>query len=134
MKEVLPELISAPDMEEQTHDQFYREASTLARLDQANLPKVSDYFHQAGREYLVMDYVPGQDLRQLIDDARRRDTFLDEATVLGWTRQLCDALSYLHTQEPPVLHRDIKPSNIKITPRGQVKLVDFGLVKLLQAR
>jgi serine/threonine protein kinase len=132
VKEVLPELAGAPGMEEQAHDQFYREASTLARLDHPNLPKVSDFFAQDGREYLVMDFVPGQDLRQLVEDARRKDTFLDEATVLSWAMQLCDALSYLHTQDPPVLHRDIKPSNIKLTPRGLVKLVDFGLVKLLK--
>lgn len=132
VKEVLPELIGVPGMEEQTRDQFYREASTLARLDHPNLPKVSDFFAQDGREYLVMDFVPGEDLRQLIEDARRRDTFLDEDTVLGWAVQLCDALTYLHTQDPPVLHRDIKPSNIKLTPRGTLKLVDFGLVKLLQ--
>lgn len=132
VKEVLPELAGAPGMEEQTHDQFYREASTLARLDHANLPKVSDYFAEHGREYLVMDFVPGRDLRQLVEEARRRDTFLEEEVVLGWALQLCDALTYLHTQEPPVLHRDIKPSNIKLTPRGIVKLVDFGLVKLLQ--
>jgi serine/threonine-protein kinase len=132
VKEVLPELISAPGMESQTHEQFYREASTLARLDHPNLPKVSDYFAQDGREYLVMDFVPGKDLRQLLEEARRRDTFLAEETVLNWADQLCEALIYLHTQEPPVLHRDIKPSNIKLTPRGVVKLVDFGLVKLLQ--
>jgi serine/threonine-protein kinase len=132
VKEVLPELISVPGMESQAHDQFYREASTLARLDHPNLPKVSDYFGHDGREYLVMDFVPGSDLRQILEEARRRETFLEEATVLAWADQLCDALSYLHTQEPPVLHRDIKPSNIKLTPRGVVKLVDFGLVKLLQ--
>lgn len=132
IKEVLPELISAPGLEDQTHEQFYREASTLARLDHPNLPKVSDYFAHEGREYLVMDFVPGQDLRQIIEDARRRGTFLDEERVLGWALQLCDALAYLHSQDPPVLHRDIKPSNIKLTPRGVVKLVDFGLVKLLQ--
>ncbi len=132
VKEVLPELISVPGMEEQAHEQFYREASTLARLDHPNLPKVSDFFQQDGREYLVMDFVAGSDLRQLIEEARRRDAFLEEGEVIGWMDQLCDALTYLHTQDPPVLHRDIKPSNIKLTPRGTVKLVDFGLVKLLQ--
>ena len=130
VKEVLPELISVPGMEDQAHEQFYREASILARLDHPNLPKVSDFFQQSGREYLVMDFVPGPDLRQLIEDARRRDAFLEEGAVVGWIDQLCDALTYLHTQDPPVLHRDIKPSNIKLTPRGVVKLVDFGLVKL----
>ncbi len=132
VKEVLPELFGSPGMDEQTHDQFYREASTLARLDHPNLPKVSDYFSEIGREYLVMDFVPGRDLRQLLEEARRQDSFLPEETVLGWAGQLCDALTYLHTQEPPVVHRDIKPSNIKLTPRGVVKLVDFGLVKVLQ--
>lgn len=132
VKEVLPELISTPGMEDQAHEQFYREASILARLDHPNLPKVSDFFEQSSREYLVMDFVPGQDLRQLIESARRSDAFLEEAVVLGWIHQLCDALTYLHTQDPPVLHRDIKPSNIKVTPRGFIKLVDFGLVKLLQ--
>jgi serine/threonine-protein kinase len=132
VKEILPDLVGAPGVGTQAHEQFYREASTLARLDHPNLPKVSDYFAQDGCEYLVMDFVPGQDLRQLVDEARRRETFLAEEQVLGWAIQLCDALTYLHTQEPPVLHRDIKPSNIKLTPRGIVKLVDFGLVKLLQ--
>jgi eukaryotic-like serine/threonine-protein kinase len=132
VKEVLPDLISTPDAEDQAHDQFYREASTLARLDHPSLPKVSDYFSQGGREYLVMDFVPGKDLRQLGDEARRQDRFLDEESVLGWAAQLCDALIYLHTLDPVVLHRDIKPSNIKLTPSGLVKLVDFGLVKVLQ--
>jgi serine/threonine-protein kinase len=131
LKEILPELGSMPETLAQTREQFYREASVLARLDHATLPKVSDYFSHEGREYLVMDYVPGPDLREILNDARRKGRFLSEKTVLGWARQLCDALEYLHNQEPPVLHRDIKPSNIKLTPRGQLKLVDFGLVKLL---
>jgi serine/threonine-protein kinase len=132
VKEVLPELIAAPGAEDQAQDQFHREASVLARLDHPNLPKVSDYFEQDGRQYLVMDFVPGLDLRQVVDEARRKESFVPEESVLGYAAQLCDALTYLHTQEPPVLHRDIKPSNIKLTPRGVVKLVDFGLVKLLQ--
>lgn len=132
VKEVLPELASSVGAEDQTQDQFYREASVLARLDHPNLPKVSDYFEQDGRQYLVMDFVPGSDLRQVVEAARRKDSFVPEEDVLSWATQLCDALTYLHTQEPTVLHRDIKPSNIKLTPRGVVKLVDFGLVKLLQ--
>jgi serine/threonine-protein kinase len=111
--------------------QFSREASVLARLDHPNLPKVSDYFNENGHDYLVMDFVSGKDLKILMDEARRTDRFLAEAEVLEWARQLCDALEYMHAQETPVLHRDIKPSNIKLTPSGFIKLVDFGLVKLL---
>jgi serine/threonine protein kinase len=131
IKEIGPEPGATPDMLAQTRDQFYREASVLARLDHPNLPKVSDYFSEGERDYLVMDFVPGQNLRQLFDEARQRDTFLAEKQVLAWASQLCDALEYLHGQETPILHRDIKPSNIKVTPAGTVKLVDFGLVKLL---
>jgi len=112
-------------------DQFHREANILARLDHPNLPKVSDYFSEGDRDYLVMDYVPGPDLHQMAADARQAGRFLAESTVLDWTSQLCDALSYLHGQKPTVLHRDVKPSNIKLTPEGRVKLVDFGLVKPL---
>lgn len=131
LKEIRPELGGIPEVLAQTREQFYREASVLARLDHPTLPKVSDYFSDEGREYLVMDYVPGPNLREILNNARRQGRFLTEETVLGWARQLCDALRYLHSQKPPVLHRDIKPSNIKLTPRGQLKLVDFGLVKLL---
>jgi serine/threonine-protein kinase len=111
--------------------QFHREANILAQLDHPNLPKVSDFFSEGDRDYLVMDYVPGLDLHQMVTDARREGRFLPEATVLAWTAQLGEALSYLHSQKPPVLHRDVKPANIKLTPEGRVKLVDFGLVKPL---
>jgi len=76
-----------------------------------------------------MDYVPGTDLLQVVSEARRKGRFLPEPEVLRWTEQLCNALGYLHRQDPPVLHRDIKPANIKLTPEGDIKLVDFGLVK-----
>jgi serine/threonine-protein kinase len=123
--------VSAPGDLEQVQEQFRREASVLARLDHPNLPRVSDYFTEAKRDYLVMDYVPGKDLKELMDEARNRNRMLDEAQVLGWAEQILDALEYLHTQDPPVLHRDIKPANIKLTPSGTIKLVDFGLVKLM---
>jgi serine/threonine protein kinase len=131
VKEAVSDEHRSPDEAEQAHQQFYREASTLARLDHANLPKVSDFFTEDGRDYLVMDYVSGPDLRTLLGEALHEGHPLDEKQVLTWATQLCDALSYLHTQEPPVLHRDIKPSNIKLSRSGVVKLVDFGLVKLL---
>ncbi len=115
----------------QARDQFLREATVLARLDHPNLPKVSDFFSIDKRDYLVMDFVPGKDLRTLMVEARKRRQFLSEETVLGWAGQLADALNYLHSQEPPIVHRDIKPSNVKLTPSGLVKLVDFGLVKVL---
>jgi serine/threonine-protein kinase len=115
--------------EQRAREQFLREASTLACLDHPNLPKVSDYFSVEGRDYLVMDYVPGMDLLQIVREARRKGRTLPESQVLGWIEQLCDALSYLHRQDPPVLHRDVKPANVKLTPEGDIKLVDFGLVK-----
>ena len=133
LKEILPTMLGYNTELEAYQEQFYQEASTLARLDHPGLPKVSDYFSQQGREYLVMDFVPGQDLRQIIDEAKAQGEFLGEDQVLNWSRQLCNALVYLHSRTPPVLHRDIKPSNIKLTPSGYIKLVDFGLVKLLLA-
>ena len=132
IKEVIPTPGASKEHLEQTQSAFHREASVLARLDHANLPKVSDFFFFNGRDYLVMDFVPGQDLREIIENARHKNSFIPEKQVLTWAKQLLDALEYLHQQEPPVLHRDIKPSNIKVTPNGMIKLVDFGLVKLLQ--
>ncbi len=115
----------------QSREQFHREASVLARLDHPNLPKVSDYFSEGSRDYLVMDFVAGRNLKEIMDEARRQGRFLEEKQVRAWADQLCDALEYLHSLDPPILHRDVKPANIRLTPGGTLKLVDFGLVKLL---
>jgi serine/threonine protein kinase len=115
----------------EARDQFFREASVLARLDHPNLPKVSDYFSDQRRDYLVMDYVPGRDLKTLVDEAALQGTRLPVPEVLRWANQILDALAYLHSQDPQVIHRDIKPSNLKLTPAGLIKLVDFGLVKTM---
>ncbi|RME88295.1 MAG: serine/threonine protein kinase [Anaerolineae bacterium] len=131
IKEVEHDRTLPARMLQEARQQFLREATILARLDHPNLPKVSDFFSSGLRDYLVMDYVPGKDLRTVMLEARRRRQFLSEETVLGWAGQLADALAYLHGQDPPVLHRDIKPSNLKLTPSGLLKLVDFGLVKVL---
>lgn len=131
LKEVEHDRSLSPDLAREAREQFQREATVLARLDHPNLPKVSDYFSVSNRDYLVMDFIPGKDLRALMLEARQSGVFLPEADVLNWAAQLSDALIYLHSQEPPILHRDIKPSNMKVTPSGLLKLVDFGLVKVL---
>ncbi len=110
--------------------QFLREAKILANLSHPNLPRVSDYFLVQGRgQYLIMDYVEGQDLQQMLED---RGGPFPEDKVIVWAGQICDALDYLHSQSPPVIHRDIKPANIRITPSGQAVLVDFGIAKIYE--
>ena len=131
LKEVKIDPNTTDEARRQAQEQFYREASVLARLDHPTLPKVSDYFSEDNIDFLVMDFVPGRDLKDIMNEARRAGQFLDEAMVLNWAAQLCDALSYLHRQEPAIVHRDIKPANIKLTPDGRIKLVDFGLVKIM---
>jgi Tol biopolymer transport system component len=105
--------------------QFKREALLLASLRHPNLPRVTDHFIEGDLQYLIMDYVPGDDLKTILE----RHGALSESQVMGWCREICDALTYLHTQHPPVTHRDIKPANIKITPDGKPVLVDFGIAK-----
>lgn len=107
--------------------QFLREAKILANLNHPNLPRVSDYFIEGQGQYLVMDYIEGQDLQEMLEAHRAP---LPEDQVLPWIRQICDALIYLHTQKPPIIHRDIKPANIRITPSGVAMLVDFGIAKI----
>jgi serine/threonine protein kinase len=105
--------------------QFKREAVLLASLRHPNLPRVTDHFIEGDLQYLIMDYIPGDDLKTILE----RQGALPESQVLGWCTEICDALTYLHTQHPPVTHRDIKPANIKITPDGKPVLVDFGIAK-----
>jgi serine/threonine protein kinase len=131
IKEILLGLGTDETTRIEAQEQFHREASILARLDHPNLPKVSDYFSDSDHDFLVMDFVPGRDLAEIMNEAKSDGRFLDERDVLNWADQLCGALDYLHTQETPVVHRDIKPGNVKLTPDGRIKLVDFGLVKLL---
>ena len=131
LKEVEYDRALPEKIRNEARDQFLREATVLARLDHPNLPKVSDFFSHGDRDYLVMDYVPGSDLRTLMMQARRNKNFLPEKEVLAWAEQISNALTFLHMQEPPIVHRDLKPSNLKLMPQGLIKLVDFGLVKIL---
>src|SRR5262245_32613482 len=109
---------------------FSHEARLLNRLRHAALPVVTDYFAIGERQFLVMQYIPGKDLEQLLADRKAQGQGLfTSSQVLRWADQLLDALEYLHSQKPPIIHRDIKPQNLKLTPRGEVILLDFGLAK-----
>ena len=110
--------------------QFQREATILASLRHPNLPRVTDHFIIDGQgQYLVMDFIEGEDLHQRIE---KQGTITEtEAIQIGIA--ICDALIYLGERTNPIVHRDIKPGNIKITPSGEIYLVDFGLAKIVQA-
>ncbi len=112
--------------DERLRKQFEREARLLARLHHPALPRVSDHFSEDDGQFLVMQFIPGDDLSEKM--ARKRGPFPRDQ-VLTWADQLLDALDYLHTQDPQIVHRDIKPQNLKLTPRGQIILLDFGLAK-----
>ncbi|HUF38297.1 MAG TPA: protein kinase [Anaerolineales bacterium] len=108
--------------------QFQIEAQILATLRHPNLTRVTDHFEQDQIQYIVMDYIDGEDLR----DRMERVGILSEDEVIKIGVSLCDALNYLHNLEPTILHRDIKPGNVRISPNGQVFLVDFGLAKIVR--
>jgi Flp pilus assembly protein TadD/serine/threonine protein kinase len=105
---------------------FRREAQLLANLDHDVFPKVNDYFWEGDGQYLVMDFIKGNDLAELM---RLRESPFAAAKVLGWADQLLEALEELHAYNPPIVHRDIKPSNLKLTPKGKIILLDFGIAK-----
>lgn len=112
--------------EERLRKQFEREAQLLANLRHPALPRVIDHFDESDGLYLVMDFVEGDDLWEML---KKRGEPFPVSDVTAWAGQLLDALQYLHTQSPPVIHRDIKPQNLKLTEDGRVILLDFGLAK-----
>lgn len=110
---------------QQSQRQFEIEARLLAKLRHPNLPLVFDHFILEDIQYLVMDYIPGEDLSQKL----KKDGPQPVYKVLEWADQISSALTFLHSQDPPVIHRDIKPANLKIQPDGKIVLVDFGIAK-----
>ena len=106
--------------------QFEQEARMLAQLNHPALPRVSDYFTENGRAFLVMQFIAGDDLAQITS---QQPGPFPRAQVIAWADQLLDALIYLHTRERQIIHRDIKPHNLKLTSSGQIALLDFGLAK-----
>ncbi len=109
---------------------FLAEARILSRLNHPNLPAFTDFFTEGTRHFLVMEFVDGNTLEELLE--ANHGPF-SERRVLGWARQLCDVLEYLHGQQPPIIFRDLKPGNIMLTRGGRIKLIDFGIARLFRA-
>jgi serine/threonine protein kinase, bacterial len=109
---------------------FEREATLLSRLRHPNLPLVMDMFLENNKHYLVMEYVDGITLGEYLS---KQNYPYDETTVISWAIQLCDVLTYLHNQNPPVIFRDLKPDNIMISRNSQLKLIDFGIARFFKA-
>ena len=129
IKEMSDTAISNPQQKQQAIDAFRQEAQMLAHLDHPNLPKVTDFFTENNKHYIVMEFVQGETLE---DSLNRQGQPVAEAQARAWATQLFDVLGYLHRQNPPVIFRDLKPANIMVTPAGQIKLIDFGIARLFK--
>lgn len=118
----------APEDRIQALKDFMREATILATLHHPNLPRFRGIFMEDGKHYLVMEFVAGHTLEQVVSTST---AFLPESRVLYWAAQLCDALNHLHAQDPPIIYRDTKPGNIMLLDGGQerIKLIDFGIAR-----
>jgi len=129
IKEMSDAALHDPAEKAQAVAAFQQEAQLLARLVHPNIPRVTDYFAESSRHYIVMEYVPGETLE---DRLVRQQMPCSEQEVRRWAEQLCDVLAYLHSQSPPIVFRDLKPGNIMLTPQGQIKLIDFGIARLFK--
>lgn len=130
VKELSEAALSNPLDRQQARQSFEQEAQLLAKLSHPNLPRVTDHFSEAGKQYLVMDFIDGKTLQALLDATHGP---LAVKQVVDWACQLCDVLDYLHGQQPPVIFRDLKPTNIMLDRDGKIKLIDFGIARHFKA-
>lgn len=123
----MTEATIAPSERKRVLESFQREAELLARLEHPNLVRVTDRFQEGQHHYMVMEFIQGQTLQKMLDG--RIEPF-PEDQVLIWADQLCDALDYLHNQQPKIIYRDMKPSNVMVLDGSDtVKLIDFGIAR-----
>lgn len=101
------------------------EANLMKRLDHPSLPRIVDIIDNGITIYIVMDYIEGESLDKILKEYGAQP----EELVIGWAKQLCDALGYLHSQKPPVIYRDKKPANVMLKPEGNIKIIDFGIAR-----
>lgn len=101
------------------------EANMMKRLDHPSLPRIVDIIDNGVTIYVVMDYIEGESLDKILNEYGAQS----EERVIGWAKQLCDALGYLHSQKPPIIYRDMKPANVMLKPEGNIKIIDFGIAR-----
>jgi serine/threonine-protein kinase len=129
VKEMSAAAITNPTEKLQALEAFRREAELLSRLSHPNVPRVVDFFGEGGKQYLVMEFIEGRTLEEKLSQLGRP---LSETEVRPWAEQLCDVLDHLHGHHPPIIFRDLKPGNVMIDRAGNVKLIDFGIVRFFQ--
>ena len=138
VKEMLDEFQSDAERT-QAVEWFEREATLLLDLNHPCIPRVRDFFVEGGKHYLVMDFIDGRTLGDVLE---KDDNVIGvngargipEARVRSWARQVSSVLAYLHSQTPPIIFRDLKPSNIMVTSDDKIKLIDFGIARTFQSQ
>src|SRR6266704_3477510 len=138
VKEMLDEFQSEAERT-QAVEWFAREATLLLDLNHPCIPRVRDFFVEGGRHYLVMDFIEGRTLGDVLEKegnviGANGARGIAEDRVRSWAQQTCSVLGYLHRQSPPIIFRDLKPSNIMVTERDEIKLIDFGIARTFQAQ
>jgi serine/threonine protein kinase len=129
IKEMSQGNLSMNEMAEATA-RFQQEAELLSSLHHPNLPTIYDGFSEDGRSFLVMEYIDGKTLLQMLKDTGGQP--LPVANVLDYAIQLCDVLIYLHSHNPPIIFRDLKPANVMVKGAGHVMLIDFGIARFFK--
>src|SRR5215469_11638592 len=138
VKEMLDEFQNDTERN-QAVEWFGREATLLLDLSHPCIPRVRDFFVQDGKHYLVMDFIEGRTLGEVLEKEGNIAGLngargVSEARARSWAQQICSVLSYLHRQAPPIIFRDLKPSNIMVTTRDEIKLIDFGIARTFQSQ
>jgi serine/threonine protein kinase len=135
MEVVLKQLLPEFTQQEEFIDLFLREAKLSATLDHANIVHTIDLVTAGGEYFIVMEYLPGGDLRTLLKKAKRRGKRFSPAAAIHICREVLSALAYAHVKRDfegnplKLIHRDVSPSNILVSYAGEVKLTDFGIAK-----
>lgn len=101
------------------------EANMVKKLDHPALPRIVDIIDNGVTIYIIMDFIEGESLDKVLEEYGAQP----EEKVISWAMQICDVLSYLHSQKPPIIYRDMKPANLMLKPNGNISIIDFGIAR-----